>query len=83
MVALWTPPVRVRQCPQSRPPTPARSTALANRLRDARIHRETRRQAHGFPGCSHSHTQPLAAGHISVIGHHLHRIYLLFFSSLV
>lgn len=40
-------------------------------------------EAHGFPGCSHSHTQPLAAGHISVIGHQRHRIYLFFSSSLV
>lgn len=74
--------------PQSRPPTPARSAALANRLAAARIHRETRDdgglrlllgKAHGFPGCSHSHTQPLAAGHTSLIGHQRHRIYFSFF----
>lgn len=89
---LVDPPVRMRQCPQSRPPTPARSATLPNRLAAARIHRETRDdgglrlllgkpeaedEAQGFPGCSHSHTQPLAAGHTSdsVIGHQRHRIY--------
>lgn len=43
VVALWTPPrSECASVPSLDHPTPARSAALPNRLRDARIHRETR-----------------------------------------